>query len=103
MVEKVLQLNKERTLFWTLVGVLLLSLGFYMYFINITVHNVVARQNLESEASELTLEIGNQEFQYITARNSVTMALAHSLGFQDVEVKTFISKKADTAVAFLSH
>ena len=31
MVEKVLQLNREKTLFWTLVSVLLLSLGFYIF------------------------------------------------------------------------
>ena len=50
MVEKVLQLNREKTLFWTLVGILFLCAGLYIYFINATVHNVVARQNLENES-----------------------------------------------------
>ena len=103
MVEKVLQLNREKTIFWTLFGVLLLSVGFYMYFINTTVHNIVIRQDLENEASKLTLTIGSEEFQYITLRNGVTLSLAYSLGFKDASVKTYISRKSDNTVAFLPH
>lgn len=102
MTEKVLQLNNERTIFWTIVGGLLLSVGFYIFFINATVHNVVARQNLENEASTLTLKIGNQEFQYITMRNNITLATAHAMGFKDVSVKTFISKDNSRQVSYLS-
>ncbi len=103
MVEKVLQINKERAIFWTLLGVLLLSLGFYMYCIRATVNNVVARQDLEAESSGLTLSIGSEEFQYITKRNEITLALAYSLGFKDATVKTYISKKGGEEVALLSH
>jgi hypothetical protein len=92
MVEKVLQLNREKTMFWTLVGILLFCAGFYMYCINATVHNVVARQNLETESSQLTLSIGSQEFQYISKRNGITMATAQELGFREVSAKTFISR-----------
>ena len=102
MVEKVLELNREKTIFWTLLGILLLSIGFYMYCVNSTVHNVVARQNLENEASKLTLSIGSKEFKYISKRNSITIQLAYSLGFQDVSKKTFIQSKLQAGVAFLS-
>ena len=102
MVEKVLQINKEKTIFWTLLGILLLSACFYMYFINSTIHNVVARQNLENEAGKLTFQIGNKEFQYITKRNSVNLQLAYSLGFKETEVKQYISRESGTKVAFLS-
>ncbi len=102
MTEKVLQINNEKTIFWSILALLLLSFGFYMYFINATVHNVVARQNLEAEASNLTLTIGNQEFQYITSRNNVTLALAHSMGFKDVSEKTFISRDGGKQVSLLS-
>src|SRR3989344_5755330 len=102
MVERILELNREKTIFWSLLGALLLCLGFYMYFINTTVHNVVLRQNLEGEASQLTLVISNQEFEYITKRNNVTLALAYSLGFQDSNDKTYISKKSSSQVSFLS-
>ncbi len=103
MSEKVLQLNTEKVIFWSILGALLLCFGFYVYFINSTVHNVVARQNLETEASNLTLSIGNQEFEYITSRNNVTLALAYSLGFKEVSAKTFISKDKSEQVSLLSH
>ncbi len=103
MTEKVLQLNNEKTLFWTLTGVLLICVGFYMYFINETVHNVVARQNLESEASNLTLTLSNQEFKYITLRNNITREVAYAMGFKDVTAKTFISRDSNKQVSLLSN
>lgn len=99
MVEKVLQLNREKMIFWSLIAVFFLCCGFYMYFINATVHNVVMRQNLEAEASKLTLEIGKQEFQYISKRNAVTLALAHSMGFKDVTPTTFVKKSSASQVS----
>jgi hypothetical protein len=85
--------NREKTIFWSLIGAFFLFAGLYVYFINTTIHNVVAKQNLETEASQLNLAIGRQEFQYIQMRNNVTLGLAYSLGFEDVQNKTFISKK----------
>lgn len=102
MVEKVLQMNREKTIFWTLLGVLLLCCGFYMYCINATVHNVVLRQNFENESSNLTLAIGSEEFKYISKRNTITMELAYSMGFKEVTDKTFITKKSTKEVALLS-
>jgi len=78
-----------------------LSVGFYIYFINATIHNTVAREHLENEASSRTLSIGNKEFQYITMRNAVTLPIAYSLGFKEVSVKTFVSKKSSTQVSYL--
>ena len=103
MVEKVLQLNKEKTLFWTLVGIFLLSAGLYFYFINTITRNTVALQNLENESTQLTLTIGSEEFQYIALRNSITLDLAYSLGFKEAGVKNYISRNpSSVTVAFLS-
>ena len=89
-------------MFWTLSATLFLCVGFYMYFINTTIHNVVAYQNLENEVAQLTLKIGKQEFQYISMRNGITLATAHSLGFKETSVKTFISRQVSTKVALLT-
>src|SRR3989344_7858252 len=102
MVEKVLQLNREKTIFWALFAILFLFAGFYMYCIRTTISNVVTRQNLENEASSLSLTIGSQEFEYIKKHNNVTLALAYSLGFKDSQDKTFISRTSSTEVAYLS-
>jgi hypothetical protein len=98
-----LQLQREKTIFWSLLAILVLCAGFYMYCINSTVHNVVARQNFENVASALTLSIGSEEFKYITMRNGVTLSLAYSLGFTDVSQKTFISKNIQNQVSYLTH
>lgn len=103
MVEKVLQLNKEKAVFWTLISVLFLFVGFYMFFVRTTINNVVARQNFESEASALSLEIGSKEFEYITKRNAITLTLAYSMGFKDNQDKIFIARDSGNKVAYLSN
>lgn len=103
MTKRILELNREKTIFWILLSILVLFVGFYMYCIRTTVSNVVLRQNLESEASKLTLSIGNEEFVYISKRNTVTLPLAYSLGFKDAKAKTFISIAPSVKVAFLSN
>ena len=100
MVEQVLQINREKYIFWSLFGILFLCAGFYIYFINSTIHNTVSRQNLEKEASLLTLKIGSEEFKYITLRNTVTLPLAYSLGFADVSVNAFVSRTNNPSVAY---
>ena len=87
-----MDLNREKTIFWGLLGILLLCTGLYMYCIMATVHNVVARQNLESQATSLSLSVGQDEFRYITMKNNVTLAAAYALGFKDIAEKTFVSK-----------
>ncbi len=101
MVEQVLNLNKEKTIFWSITSAIFMLMGMYIYYINLTVHNVVARQNLENEASSLTLLIGNKEFEYISKRNQVNLALAYSMGFTEVKSKSYISMKTQNNVAVL--
>ena len=102
MVQNVLKINREKTIFWSLVGILFISFCFYMYCVRSTIHNVVARQDLETEVSTLTLSIGSKEFQYITKRNAINLDTAYALGFKDANAKTYISKDSDTEVAVLN-
>ena len=98
-----MELNREKTIFWTLLGILLLCVGFYMYSINATIRNIVSRENLEKESATLSLKISSQEFKYITMHNSVTLPLAYSRGFKDVSEKTFVSKQSKDIVSYLSN
>ncbi len=97
------QLNKEKIIFWTLSSVFLLSMAFYMYCIHATIQNVVLRDNLEDRATALALEIGNKEFEYITMKNNINLAVAYSLGFSQVSEKTFVSKKTVGYVSYRSN
>lgn len=105
MTEKIISivesLEKERAIFWSIIIAFILCAGFYIYFINATVHNTITRQNLESEASTLALEIGKSEFAYIAKRNTVTMDLAYDMGFKDVSVKKYVTRGSSDRFAFL--
>jgi hypothetical protein len=103
MTQNALQVNREKTIFWSLLMTLLLSIGFYMYLINTTVRNVVATQNLEAKISQLNLSISSKEFKYISDRNAVTLNLAYSMGFKDIESKTYIKEKSTKSVGVLSN
>ena len=102
MTETLLQ-NREKDIFRALIVSFFLFAGFYIYCVNVTVHNVVAREDVENEISKLTLSIGREEFAYITMRNEITLPLAYAKGFQDVSVKTFISSKnSDNQVSYVT-
>lgn len=101
MTEKILELNREKTIFWILSAILLLSVGFYMYSINATIRNIVLRERLEAESSQISLNVSNQEFKYITMHNSITLSLAYAHGFKDVSEKKFISQNHTDLVSFL--
>ncbi len=102
MTEKILQLNTQKNIFWTLVGILFLCAGLYMYYVTSTIHHVVSRQNLEAKASQLTLKLGSEEFQYVSLRNGITLARATSLGFTETSPATYISRDTLPQVSYLS-
>lgn len=103
MIQNALQINREKTIFWSLLMTLLVAIGFYMYLINATVRNVVATQNIEAKISQLNLSISSKEFKYISNRNAVTLNLAYSMGFKDIESKTYIKEKSTKSVGVLSN
>ena len=103
MTEKLLQLNTEKNIFWTLVGILVLCAGFYMYSVTTTIHNVVAEQNLQTEASQITFKLSSEEFAYIGLENNITLAYAYSLGYKDATDKNFISLNPGTELSYLTH
>ncbi len=101
IISKVARIETEKAIFWGMAFGLILCAGFYMYFINATVHNTVTRQNLEAESGALALEIGKSEFVYIAKRNTVTIDLAYAMGFKDVSVKKYVTRGSSDRFAFL--
>ncbi len=101
MVEKVLQLNKEKSIFWMLIVCLVFFAAFYAYCVHSTVRNVVTRQNLEAESARISLSIGTKEFQYISLRNNISLEKAHTLGFTEVATKSFVGRGPSAQVSYL--
>jgi hypothetical protein len=83
---------REKNVFWFLAAALLLCVGLYIYCVEATVHNVVVRQNIENQFSQLSQSVDNAEFQYISMRNAITIDTAKSLGFVEVGNKSYVSK-----------
>lgn len=84
----------EKSIFWALSGIIFFSAIFYMYCVTTTIHNVVARERIETESSELALSIGQKEFDLIGLKNNITLARAQNLGFSEVQTKTFITHQS---------
>lgn len=91
--------HNERNIFLTLCGLLFLSSFFYIYCITTTIHNVVAREDVETKIADITLAIGQKEFNYINLKNTITPIRVAELGFTEVSEKTFITPQS---VGFIS-
>lgn len=92
----------ERTaqiLFWAQIAVVFVLASLYMYFVNKTVWNVVARQQTESSIVSLNSELSDMEFKYITAKSNITMDMAQRLGFQPAEHTIFVDRTSGSNVA----
>jgi len=85
--------NIEQKLIWGVFGLLLFFSISYVYFINQTILNIVARENLEGDIVALNSEISEMEFEYIAQKNKITLSYAYSVGFKDANNVKFASRK----------
>ncbi len=86
-------------IFWAQVGLIISLISLYMYFVNQTVWNVVARQQTESATVSLNSKLGDLEFQYIAAKNNITLEVAQSMGYQSADQKVFVTRDQSANVA----
>tara|TARA_Y100001935_G_scaffold235865_1_gene220111 strand:+ start:535 stop:852 length:318 start_codon:yes stop_codon:yes gene_type:complete len=79
--------RKEQIITLLLAGIIVTSFVSYIYLVNRTVLNVVAREEIEETLSNLHGDVSELEFSYITLKNSITMHYALEQGFQEVDEK----------------
>ena len=93
-------LYAEERLLVTLSGMLLLlAFALYMYFLSVSVLNVVMRQEIDAEIHTTQTKISALESRYIIAKTSITPDVAIAHGLLKAEQKTFITKaKANLAL-----
>lgn len=99
MQTKTITLPEYKHLFYILFTISAFSLILYVIAINQTVRNVVARQKMQVELSQLTSRIAEMEFSYITAKNSIDLSKAYTLGFKDVAINTYVQRNMSVAFA----
>jgi hypothetical protein len=77
--------------FWTLAALSLSCLVVYVYAVNATVHNTVARESLKTEAQNLATHLSEMEFAAIGMKNGVSLDMAIARGFSEAK-PIFISR-----------
>lgn len=84
----------SQIIFWGMTACLILCVSMYMYFVNKTVWNVVARQDAESQIIAINSDLSATEFEYINNKANVTVELAQSLGFKVADKQTlFVTRE----------
>lgn len=71
----------------------------YIFFLQKAIINVVEREKLSKQTSEVVISVSDLETKYFSMKNAITLSLAHSKGLKDAEVVSYISKKSLTAMA----
>jgi hypothetical protein len=92
-----LQALDTKVVFFATLTILIAIFSLYVYLVNKTIMNVVAREQTQQTMSSLSTVIGGLEFKYMTLKNSVTLDLAHAKGFQDFTPTTFLAEQKSAA------
>ena len=99
MVERTLQFDNRKNIFWVAITVIGVCACMYIYFITSAVRNVVIEKNLAMQTSNLSEQLSSKEFAAINLKSNVTMQYAQSLGFSEAKNKVFITP---TSVSLVS-
>ena len=65
----------------------------YVFLLGSMVFNIVERRALEKDILVLSNEVRDLELTYLSMSNDIDLALAHSLGFREIDVK-FATRKS---------
>jgi len=95
----IIKLRKFEEMFasWAIFAVFISLAILYVYFVNNAVHKIAEREKIEQSISELRSKIGELEFSYIKAQESVTLEYAETLGLIEAQNPKFVSR-IDTGV-----
>lgn len=91
----------ERKWVLSLLAVLAAVFVLYIYFVTSSVVQVVIRQELDREATEVKAKISELEVAYMSAQHAVSSEIASHEGYVDVEEKIYIDRTPGTLVLSL--
>lgn len=89
---QVISYDARTRIFWTLTVTSVLFLAIYVFSVYATIANTVARQELESRVTQLNLEQGRLEFEYIEKRNNINIEMAYQYGLKDDMSPVYVSR-----------
>jgi len=91
-ITKTISYDTRARVFWTFVVFAFIALVIYIYAVNTTIRNTIARQNLENEVAIVSTQLGDLEFSYIALKNKVSLDLAYTRGFKNVSSAQYVSR-----------
>jgi hypothetical protein len=83
---------EERKVFWILISLALLLIGLYLYFVSVSVVNVLMREEAVLKTASLHSRISVLEAHYLREQDKITENLAEELGFVAVSKKHFVAR-----------
>lgn len=89
----------QTTVVWALVAFIVLSIGLYIYFVNVTILQTADRQHIEEIITDTKSQISQLELEFIENNRGVTKEYAESLGFKEASSVVFLTR-SDTRLTF---
>ncbi len=97
LVSKIIKSRKE-TWIIALSGVLFALIGLYLYFLSVSIIQVVIRQEVNQNIKEVNSKIASLESSYIEAQHRLSASVATLEGYNKAERKVYINRKASSLV-----
>lgn len=96
-VDALKEVNRKKIFFILAASVFVLFLA-YGYFMGMTLKNIVARQDMARQISQLSSDVATLESSYMAFSSELTMDHAYALGFNDVKSAdtVFVERSVDT-------
>ncbi len=82
-------------------AILVLILGFYIYYVQASVVNLVARNQANIELVNISAEIAPSEKNYISASSALTLKVAVESGFEEKAVSRFVREGRNPGLSLL--
>ncbi len=91
--------NHQSVLVYAALCACVAIVAFYGYFLNSAIRNVVARQKVEGDMTEIRVAQSGLESRYAALKDSVTLQSAFALGFSEASEPLFISAAGPSKTA----
>lgn len=85
--------NVEKKFFWYIASFAIAFFGLYLYFVNMTIINVVERQNTEKNIASLNSRISDMESNLLGLNKKINFEYAVSKGFVKIASEKYVPRK----------
>ena len=75
--------NWQSQIFWTVLNLSVFCVLSYVYLVNNVVFNLASRESLKREQIQLSLDLSQLETRFLALSDSITIARAYALGFEE--------------------